>query len=242
VVSTSTVAETIESEEVWNELKRELEDVGISGMTVKENQPYIKDWLQTAITNGMLQEEDPNKRVLGSFDSGFGGSSGMESHTPTVAHMSVSTANDHFENDLQRHPTRANLASMTSQQYSKPPAPIRKASAVSSVLFKLFKKDTAIVQAASDNDVRKVSKLLSSGANVNARDRWGWSALSMAAYGGHVDIAKLLLEQGANLDNVDVDGDTPESLAANRAHAAVVFLFEEERQSRELRDNELPRG
>lgn len=120
----------------------------------------------------MLQEDDPDKRV-GSVDSGFGGSSGFQS----VARMSVSTANNQFEKDLQRHPTRANLASATAQQASQPPVPVRKASAVSSVLFKLLKKDTDIIQAASDNDIKKVAKLLSSGANVNARDRWGWSAL-----------------------------------------------------------------
>lgn len=68
----------------------------------------------------------------------------------------------------------------------------------------------------------------------------------MAAYGGHVDIARLLLEHGGDLNNVDVDGDTPELLAANRGHAAVVFLFEEERQRRDLKvreaDNEVPRA
>lgn len=67
----------------------------------------------------------------------------------------------------------------------------------------------------------------------------------MAAYGGHVDVAKLLLEHGADLDNIDVDGDTPEHLATNRGHAAVVFLFEEERQRRAMAaieaDNEVPR-
>lgn len=177
MVSTSTVAQTIESEDVWDELKRELEDVGISGSAVSDNQPYIKNWLQTAITNGMLQEEVPSKRVhLGSVDSGYDGSSVGPSYPPTTARMSVTTANHEFEKDLKKHPTRANLASATAQP-DQTPVQVRKASTVSSVLFKLLKNDTDIVQAASDNNLKKVVKLLSMGANVNARDRWGWSAL-----------------------------------------------------------------
>lgn len=67
----------------------------------------------------------------------------------------------------------------------------------------------------------------------------------MAAYGGHIEVAKLLLRHGADMDNVDVDDDTPERLATNRGHAAIVFLFEEERQNRDLKAreayNETPR-
>lgn len=242
VVTTTTVPETMESEDVWAQLRRELEDVGISAAVVEENQPYIKQWLQRAISNGMLEELDPSKRQ-GSVDSGYVGSSGSASYAPTLVDMSA--ANDEFENELKQHPSRVALANPSSQPSSPQAVKVRKASAVSSVLFKLLKKDTAIIEAASDGDLAKVAKLISSGANVNARDRWGWSALSMCGYGGFVDIAKLLLEHGANMDNVDVDGDTPEMLATNRGHANVVFLFEEERQKRDLQarenDTEVPR-
>jgi hypothetical protein len=244
-VTTTTVPETIESEDVWTQLGRELEDVGISASVVEENQPYIKQWLQRAISNGMLEESDPSKRQEhGSIDSGYVGSStGSISYAPTL--VDISAANDEFENDLKQHPTRVALASPSSQPPSPQMVKVRKASAVSSVLFKLLKKDTDIIVAASDGDLAKVAKLISAGANVNARDRWGWSALSMCGYGGFVDIAKLLLEHGADMDNVDVDGDTPEMLAANRGHANVVFLFEEERQKRDLQtrenDPEVPR-
>ncbi|CRK35879.1 hypothetical protein BN1708_019843, partial [Verticillium longisporum] len=79
-------------------------------------------------------------------------------------------------------------------------------------------KDTAIIEAASDGNLQKVADLIHVGMDVNAKDRWGWTALSMAAYGGFPAIARLLLDNGANLDNVDVDGDTPIDLAANRGH------------------------
>ncbi len=110
---------------------------------------------------------------------------------------------------------------------------------------KLFKNETDIIEAASDGDLDGVAKLVSLGMDVNARDRWGWSALSMCGYGGHKQIARLLLDHGANLDNVDVDGDTPSSLAAQRGHAQLVIMIDEERAARDLRireqDTEVPR-
>jgi hypothetical protein len=245
IVTTSTVAETIESKDVWVQLRRELEDVGISAAVVEENQPYITQWLQRAISNGMLEELDPSSREApGSVDSGYGWSSGSRSYAPTLVPMEV--ANEEFENELKQHPSRVALVSPGSQPPKQQEIKVRKASTVSSVLFKLLKKETAIIEAASDGDINRVAKLISSGANVNARDRWGWSALSMCGYGGFVDIAKLLLEHGADIDNVDVDDDTPERLATNRGHANVVFLLEEERQKRDLKaredDKEVPRA
>lgn len=230
--------------------------MGISATVVEENHKYISTWLQKAITDGVMQEADPSKREnhaslvsLESIDSGYGGSlsSGSVSDAPSIA--PIAAANEEFENDMRQHPARTALvhpATQTSNSSSQQTIKARKASAVSSALFKLLKKDTAIIEAASDGDINRVAKLISSGANVNARDRWGWSALSMCGYGGFADIARLLLDHGADLDNIDVDGDTPEALATNRGHAAVVFVFEEERQRRDLRiredDKEVPRA
>jgi ankyrin repeat protein len=60
----------------------------------------------------------------------------------------------------------------------------------------------------------------------------------MCAYGGHVEICRMLLDHGADLDNIDVDGDTPESLATNRGHADIVIMLEEERLLRDLKVRE----
>jgi ankyrin repeat protein len=75
------------------------------------------------------------------------------------------------------------------------------------------------------------------GMDVNAIDRWGWSALSMCGYGGHIIIARLLLDHGANIDN-DVDGDTPKSLATQRGHADLLIMLEEEEALRKLKASE----
>jgi len=173
VVTSSDVAESIESEEVWIRLRRELEDVGISASVLEESHDYICNWLKGAIANGMLEEMDPTARasLKGSIDSGYGGSTGS-SYTPSIVPIAV--ANEGFENEIAQHPSR--IPSEISEPLPRSEGRIRKASIVSSVIFKLLKKDTAIIQASSDGDLAKVSKLISQGANVNARDRWGVSS------------------------------------------------------------------
>jgi Ankyrin repeats (3 copies) len=95
-------------------------------------------------------------------------------------------------------------------------------------MFKVFSKDEKILEAASDGDANKVERLISLGANINVRDRWGWTAMSMVAYGGHVEVARVLISHKAQLDNVDVDQETPLILARNRGHRTLVMMIEDE--------------
>lgn len=140
MVTTTTIAESLDSEDVWKQLQRELEDVGISAAVIQENQSYISQWVKTAITNGMLEEEgqppmsmDKSRLTLsGSSDSGYGGST----YAPTLSSMSMSTANEEFENDLKQRPSRVALAEGSSASFSQQATKVRKASTVSSMLFK----------------------------------------------------------------------------------------------------------
>ena len=168
------VADTIDSEDIWLQLRKELEDVGISAAVVEEHHAYICNWLKTAISNGMLEEMAPGSHTVGegSIDSGYGGSN-ISPSTCEPSLLPINVANEGFKSDIARHPSR--VPSESSTIMTRSDVRIRKASNVSSVLFKLFKKDTAIVEAASDGDLSKVTRLISSGANVNARDRWGVS-------------------------------------------------------------------
>src|SRR5881394_3954547 len=49
---------TVDPVEDWTEVKRELEDVGISPSAIEEHREYIKTWLQEALEAGAM-EEDP---------------------------------------------------------------------------------------------------------------------------------------------------------------------------------------
>jgi len=61
---------------------------------------------------------------------------------------------------------------------------------------------------AERNDFRRVKELLSRGEWVNAKDKYGWTALMWAARNNNREMAELLLRKGANVRYRDEDGDT----------------------------------
>lgn len=74
--------------------------------------------------------------------------------------------------------------------------------------------------------LEKVKKLLESGADVNATNKNGWTALMLAAGKGHTETAMFLLKQGADVNARDKDGMTPLIWAAigNRDQACSSLL------------------
>jgi len=68
--------------------------------------------------------------------------------------------------------------------------------------------DKELLLAAKSGDKERVRLLLENGANVNARDRYGWTALMWAVFKGYKEIVKLLLENGADVNVRDFFGNT----------------------------------
>jgi hypothetical protein len=87
----------------------------------------------------------------------------------SLSELSTIRANKEFENRLDEALSRT----MGDNSGSK----TKTASTRSTMLYKLLKRDTEIIEAASDGDIARVAKLISRGANVNIRDRWGVSCL-----------------------------------------------------------------
>lgn len=266
VVTTPDAAQTIESSpDVWYELRRELEDVGISAAVVEEKKGYILTWFRQQLAEGGLDEtcdaadlfpDSPGAgaAAVPSSDSGYGGSETWSFGRRSISQdLSLAMANRAFEEELKRQQIewppdeRESLPKATTSPSATTIVPnmAKKRINPMGMIKKLFKNDTDIIEAASDGQLERVAKLISIGMDVNAREKWGWSALSMCGYGGHKDVARLLLDHGADLDNVDVDGDTPRSLAVQRGHTELVILFDDEREARDLRvremDKEMPR-
>jgi len=68
--------------------------------------------------------------------------------------------------------------------------------------------ETLLHLAAQNNWIETVQYLVSKGADVNARDRFNYTPLHDAAYGGHMDIIKCFLENGADKFAINDDNDT----------------------------------
>lgn len=87
---------------------------------------------------------------------------------------------------------------------------------------------TPLVDAARRGEVELVRSMLDDGADVNAAQGDGMTALHASAEGGHVEIARLLIAAGADLDaETRIGHYTPLHLAGRGGHGHVVLALAE---------------
>lgn len=86
--------------------------------------------------------------------------------------------------------------------------------------------ETPVADAAQANDAAQVRALLQQGADVNAPQPDGLTALHWAAFNGSPEIVDVLLYAGASLEpRTRAGGYTPLHLAARSGHASIVGLL-----------------
>ena len=65
-----------------------------------------------------------------------------------------------------------------------------------------------LITATKKKDLNKVKELIKSGADLNAKDTFGGTALIIASNIGHTEIVKLLIESGSDVNIASNDGRT----------------------------------
>ena len=80
-------------------------------------------------------------------------------------------------------------------------------------------------KAAAAGDIEQVKKLISEGANIDAKDKQGRTPLHNAAANGRMEVAELLIEKGANVNALHNSGGTPLHVAVNGGHKEIVELL-----------------
>jgi hypothetical protein len=73
-----------------------------------------------------------------------------------------------------------------------------------------------------------VRELLSHGANVNAVSSYGWTALILSSFNGHVEVVRAMLAAGADKHHVNANGDTATAVARDWppvSRAAILALL-----------------
>ncbi|MHC4631269.1 MAG: DUF6263 family protein [Planctomycetota bacterium] len=83
----------------------------------------------------------------------------------------------------------------------------------------------SIHQAVVDGDIDQVQQLLSKGADINARNRMGWSLLRTAIQNRRQAVTELLIAKGANVTAKDNSGETPLLVAVNTGQKDTVELL-----------------
>ena len=86
----------------------------------------------------------------------------------------------------------------------------------------LVYSQSGVADAAMQSDNATLQRLIQQGADVNAIQSDGATALHWAAYHGDADMVRSLLEAGANPGIANRNGSTPMWLAAERGEASVL--------------------
>lgn len=80
---------------------------------------------------------------------------------------------------------------------------------------------------ASSGKLADIKRLLATGANPNAGNKYGGTALIGAAFDGNAEVVKVLLSSGANPNTANDDGKTALYYAQKEGHYEIARLLEE---------------
>jgi uncharacterized protein YceK len=77
-------------------------------------------------------------------------------------------------------------------------------------------------KAASNGDISAVTAMLDKGADINARNVWGYTALMSAAWSGHTAMVQMLINKGADVNAKHIHkGATALSYANKKVHTDI---------------------
>jgi len=79
--------------------------------------------------------------------------------------------------------------------------------------------------AARRGSIDQLQRLSASGADIDARDRYGQTAMMLAARAGHAKVVEWLVEHGAALDHTAKYGLSALMLAVISGHTEVVRIL-----------------
>jgi len=100
--------------------------------------------------------------------------------------------------------------------------PIQMVQPIPEVLNRPVDYVTPLIHAAYTGDHAWLQELIDWGIDLEVRDRFGQTALMMAADAGQLRSVKMLIQAGANSNALAPDGSTPLMFASQHGHTEIV--------------------
>lgn len=91
--------------------------------------------------------------------------------------------------------------------------------------------ESQLIEAVKAENTARVRELIAAGAELNQQDEYGWTALSLAAGKGNLELVELLVANGGDVLKVGRDLRTPYEIALAAGHIEVArFLRQAEEE------------
>ena len=192
-------AGTDKDDTCWLQLRRELEDVGVSSDKLFQHKQFIISWYRKALA----QEDDEGSPV----SSELPGSCHSPEELETVDQDQTTVAVDSNDSAL-RGPTVLDSSPAQKKQITVP--------------------NDALNFAAMHGQLDVVRYLIEQpGIRINNKNHLGHTPLSLACWYGYFEVVQLLLDKAATeIDPTDWEaGQTPLSLAIEQGNTSIVQLL-----------------
>lgn len=229
IISVESV-ESIENDnkEAWEDLCRELQDLGISPAVASQHRAFIVKWMKEALDTG-------------AFDTAEGLQAMVTGQSTDSGEQSTSFG-DTVERSLSSEPSlrkpRLESGSLSRGSVTVTQSKASIAARTLIAVAKPFRSKTAIHRAARDGDLTVIRKTLALGADINFCDSYGLTALHWAIMRGQEAATRLLLDEGADPERRDSDGRTALGVAAWQGLEEVVLMLVECHADLAARDSE----
>ena len=210
--SPSLLEHEIEDEAGWAQLRKELEDAGVSPAILSQHKQFVITWFQ----QNLAQDVDRGSSIT---------SKSVDSEGSTQISDIASDASRSVDTDAPKpSPPDPKLPDVS-------PRSDKQSTELTTLRPKLPENSPingrSMVDASRMGDVDSVDRLLRCNVDINYKNRADhMCALNTAAMYGHSDVVRLLIERpDININNKNWLGHTPLSLAAWYGHLDVVQVL-----------------
>ena len=104
-------------------------------------------------------------------------------------------------------------------------------------VIQIYTTNVKLFDSVKSENVDGLVDILEDGANIDAKDQTGFTALHHAAYEGNLELVKLILSYNASLDIQDLKGQTPLIVAATFGFDEIVDILLKNKASVDIQDS-----